>query len=437
MTLFRPKRAFEEVENVGRGRAQVASGFAPRRRGRNRRGVNPAGLLDGLDPLVGAYIDPWSELADGLKYPDAFRGLSGTFSSTFEVPIRSDPTVGGYTDLNMIGVTPDPGSALFCITADPSNIMIQGVSGANAGGAFTGSSSFNWPNGVLYTGAAGSFNAFGPGTGILGVDNTMPNLQDLRQLSSALRCVVGGLRFNSTMNFASVSGTVHMAPVFINYSTMTSFSTTPHTTSSEIRNGWQPALPSHFTDLINLPGYVEFPFSSLESDEMIAVFRRYGEEALAFKPAATAWGMDDAASGTLVTRYGDANIPDGIGHYAVVVFVNNVLNSTGGPLPALTPMGQLQVKVHYEYQPNNNSSLLTNASGPFCTPSPQFQPILMAAAANIAADIPVIRCVDAAGVEEGEFIGEVVKVWRSAQKIAGAVVSTVSTVAGALALFAL
>jgi hypothetical protein len=231
--------------------------FSGRRR-RNRKNTGRVGQY--LPPIVSAYVDPWDEDAPGVRYPDPFRGLSGTYSGTFVGNVSSG---GTYTDLNLSNVTPQAGTTLFFVTPDPSNILVQGLCGTNGSGFFTGVPAiFNWPNGGSYTNSSNSPNAFGPGTGMLNQDYTIGNLNGLRQLYSSGRLVAGGIKITSTMNFSTVSGTIHMAPVAYNLSRMTSIQTTnivggtTTPTAIEQLNGWQPALPNSLGAMCELPGYV-------------------------------------------------------------------------------------------------------------------------------------------------------------------------------------
>jgi len=439
MTMFRPSRNFQQSEKVAGSRVVVNKLPAGRtRRGRRQR----IGGSTGLPSIIEAYIDPWSSCADGVRYPDDFRGNSGTFNSTYETTIAVAPAAGGFTDANMIGVVPQPGTALFLVTPDPSNTVVTGVSGTNGAGFYAGvPKTFNWPNGILFTGAPHSLNAFGPGTGILNNDIPMPNVPTLRALYSGARLVAGGAKVTSVMNFTNVSGTIHVAPVFVNTSRETSagpagFPGFANPTLTEMQNGWQTALPQNLSDMINLPGYMEYPLSSLEADEILAIFKRYGTESLLFKPTATAWGMDDNSLGTLASRYGDADSPDSIGHYSLCVFIDGVTGGIqAGPALAGTPLVELEVRNHYECQPNPLSSLTTSlgSGASLITPSPPSQPLLLAASDNLASDVSVVRCVDSAGVEEGGFVEEVVSLWRNACTVATSVVSAVNVASGLLA----
>jgi len=332
--------------------------------------------------------------------------------------------------------TPDAGTALLLFTPDPSNYMVQGVCGTPTAGGLAGlAHSFVWPNGIVYTGGSGSANSFGPGTGVIDVDNVVSNIGPLRALFSGIRMVSGGVKLTSTLNFSMVSGTIHIAPVFVNMSRMVGVGDMvpagAATAANQQLNGWQPSLPANLPSLANLPGYKQYPLSALETDEVMSIFARCGEEALLFKPSGTAWGCDANNTGHDATRYGDANVPDNVGHYAICVFVDGVTSSTGTPAAALTPIIELEYRAHYECQINPASAVTVGAStfygslGPDAKQAAPHQPLLLAASNNMAAAIPAVRCVDEAGVEETSFVEEVVRIWRN-------VCSVVTTVRGAV-----
>jgi hypothetical protein len=425
----------------------VGQSFSTRR---GRRRQNRSGEIS-LPQVISAYVDPFDEESVGARYPDSYRGFSGTYTGTFVGPVQTANPVGGYTDLNMAAVVPLAGSSLFFVTPDPSNLIVNGVCG-NGPGGFFGSfpAVFHWPNGIVYTGAALSANAFGPGSGSTNVDFTIGNLNGMRQLYSAARLVAGGIKLTSTMNFSTVSGTIHMAPYAYNTNFETSVGTVVggavNPTLTEMKNGWQPALPTGLGAMSNLPGYVQYPLSSLEQDEMIAVFKRFGEEALLFKPSTSSWGMNDGNSGNLNVRQGETDVPSTLGHYGILVFIDGVVSSTGGAVPPLTPLLEIEVRNHYECQPTTAVSLMTSGltntlytSGAtsLCSPSPYFQPLLMAAADNLVAEVPTIRCVDDAGVEEGGFIDEVTRLWKTSASIASSVTTAVPAIAGLLSALAI
>jgi len=391
-------------------------------------------------------VDPWDEDAPGCRYPDSYRGLSGTYAGTSVSPIT---TGGTFTDLNMTGVTPTPGTSLLFITPDPQNIVVNGVCGQQASGFLAGvPDQFAWPNGILFTNAALSKNAFGPGSGVIDTDVAVGNINGMRQLYSAARCVAGGVKITSTMNFSTVSGTIHMAPYFYDLSFMTTTlgGQTPggdfNSVANEMANGWQAVLPTNLEAMANLPGYVQFPVSALEQDEMAAIFKRSGDEALLFKSLRTAWGMSDQDSGATATRTGSASVPDNVGHYGILLFVDGVTSSTGGALANNTPILEMEYRAHYECQPTTaitiaGGNLFSTGGTSLCSRAPNFQPLLMAAIDNIAAEIPSIRCVDVSGVEEAGFMTEVASLWKNATAIASSVYQAVPAVAGLLSALAI
>lgn len=392
----------------------------------------------GLPPVIASYIDPFSPNAGGVRYPDAFQGLSDTTTTTSVISLVTAPAAGtAFSDANMATVaTPDAGTALFLFTPDPSNYLVQGVCGTPGSGGLSGlAHSFVWPNGIVYTGGAGSANSFGGGTGNNDVDNVVSNIGSLRALYAGLRMVSGGVKLTSTLNFSSVSGTIHIAPVFVNMSTMVGVgSVVPAgaaTAPNQQMNGWQPSLPVNLPALSNLPGYKQYPLSALETDEVMSIFARCGEESLLFKPSGTPWGMDANNTGHTATRYGDANVPDNYGHYCLCVFVDGVTTSSGSPAAALTPIMEAEFRGHYECQINPATVLSVGAStfygslGPDAKHAAPHQPLLQAASDNMAAAVPAVRCVDEAGVEESNFVEEVVRIWRN-------VCSVVTTVRGAV-----
>lgn len=445
--MFRPRATFEQREArntapVG-GPMVVNDRFSTRR----RRGRRTGAVNYDLDPLVAAYIDPWSVQAEGVKYCDSFGGLSGTFSTVFEGIGSTAPTTGTYTDLNQVAVVPAAGTALYCYTPDPSNIVVNGICGTPATGFFSGvAGSFNWPNGILFTNAKDSLNAFGPGAGVINQDVQITNIAALRSQYSGIRLVSGGVRFTSTLNYSTVSGTFHIAPVFINLTRVTSNGNTNlggivNATTNEMQNGWQCQLPSSLSDMANLPGYASYPMSALETDEVIALYQRYSQTAKDFKPTATTWGMNDNDSGQLATgRVGDASMPDGYGHMCIVVFVSGLLTSSGTPASASTAFLETEWKLNYEVIANPASSIMQNSISPVgaggtMSRALAYQPIRDAAADNICHNVPPIRCVDDAGVEEASFVNEVIRLWGVATRVAAGVTSTISAVSTALAAF--
>jgi len=378
---------------------------------------------------VAAHADPFDEGAPGVKYPDDYHGLTGTFTVRQPLPVSTNGTIGQLTDLNQVAVTPATGQSLQLFTPDASNLIIQGVSGTKAAGPFTGAQNvFYWPNGISFTNAPGSLNAFGPGLGILNQDITASNLGSLRLLYSASRLVSGGVKFTSTLNFSTVSGTVHIAPVLVNMSRMTTtggaLGGATNQVAFEMTNGWQPALPANLPAMATLPGYFQYPLSAFENDEFVAIFKNVGAESRIFKPTTTTWGIDDNDSGNAATRYGDANVPDNYGHYCVLLYIEGVLNSAGTALPANTTIGEVEIVLNYECQPQADTSALANTGtlanqggAQLAQPSPPYQPLLMAAYGNVAADIPAIRVVDDAGVEEHGFMAEVERLWGIGSQI--------------------
>lgn len=402
----------------------------------------------GLPPLISAYIDPFSPTSGGVRYPDSFQGLSDTTTVTTVVSLNTLPAAGtSFTDANMANVaTPDAGTGLYLFTPDPSNYLVVGSVGVASSGNLVVPHNFVWPNGIVYTGASGSLNAFGPGTGLLNIDNAVSNMLAMRAQFAGLRCVAGGVKLTSTMNFSSVSGTIHVAPVFVNMSRMTSTgfqNVNPGAQAAQQMNGWQTCLPNNLGQLSVLPGYKQYPLSALETDEIMAIFARCGEEALLFKPTGTAWGMDANDTGNDSTRYGDADVPDNIGHYCICVFVDGVTKSDGSPAAALTPIMEVEYRCHYEGQLNPMTSLQYPSGGitaPWSMDAKRaapHQPLLQAASDNLAAAVPAVRCIDEAGVEETGFVDDVVRVWRTVCEVASTVKGAVDVVApliGALAI---
>lgn len=399
-----------------------------------------------IPPILTSYVDPFCDDALGIRYPDAFRGLSGTFNSVREGRLRTPGAVGTFTDLNMAGVTPTPGTTLMLFTPDPSNIMIQGVSGNNASGYFAGiEDMFHWPNGIVFTNQGGTKNSFGPGTGRLSNDYVLPNINLMRDMYSGSRLVSGGVKLTGTMNFSTVSGTVHMAPIFVSMSKDTNNNSAEvggiqDPTAGSMTNGWQTTLPSSFADMCNLPGYASFPLSALGTDEIVAIFKRSGEEALLFKPVTSIWGAyGDGLTGP-DQRYGNSNIPNNYGHYCVLLYVDGVLDSTGGPSAENVSLLEYQIHSHYECQFSPGVSARFNAvttSGGQATKAAPYQPLLLAAADNLSADIPAIRCVDDAGIAEMAFMKEVARAWKGAVSVAGSVATAVelgSALLGALTI---
>jgi hypothetical protein len=272
----------------------------------------------------------------------------------------------------------------------------------------------------------------------------------MRALFSSARAVAGGAKFVSSMNFSTVSGEVHMAPVPINFNRMTinNLSTigSNEPAQAEQQNGWQTALPNKFEDMVNLPGYRYYPLASLQEDSLLGIFRRFGEEALLFKPTTNMWGADDAHLANLAVRAGNGtSFPSTVGHYGVLVYISGVQSSTGGVAAASTPLGELHVRVHYECQTNPNASILSantnsaNLSGSsgLMTPAPPSQPLLMAAADNFCSSVPVVRNVDDAGVEEEGFISEILRLWPAACSVVSSFTTAYPLISGFLAALAI
>jgi hypothetical protein len=208
----------------------------------------------------------------------------------------------------------------------------------------------------------------------------------------------------------------------------------------EMTNGWQPALPANLPAMATLPGYQQYPLSAFENDEFVAIFKNVGAEARLFKPTTTAWGMDDNDSANFATRYGDANVPSNYGHYCILLYIEGVLNNAGTALPANTTIGEVEIVLNYECQPQADTSALANTGTlvnqggiHLAQPSPPHQPVLLAAMGNVAADIPAIRVVDGAGIEEHGFMLEVEKLWNLGVSIARSVGPVVDMIGPLLA----
>jgi len=343
----------------------------------------------------------------------------------------------------MVGVTPSAGTALALFTPDPSLVMVTGVCGTNNAGTFAGvPNTFSWPNGIAYSNAAGTLNSFGPSAGLINTDIAFSNVGAMRNMYAAARLVSGGVKLNGTMNYSTVSGTVHLAPVFVNMTPGTSNGASPpgvyvDPTVVGLDNSWQACLPANLQDMCNLPGYDSFPLSALQSDEVCAIFKRIGSEALLFKTTAKTWGLSDAPTNDLTKRKGSTDTPDNYGHYCILVYIDGVLDASGGPPATLTSLLEFELRNHYECQFNAASTTQLGgiaANSGIVTQAPPHQPILMAAADNIAADIPAIRLVDDGGIGETAFVKEVARAWKSAVSVAGSVATAIEVGAGMLAM---
>jgi len=261
--------------------------------------------------------------------------------------------------------------------------------------------------------------------------------------------VSGGVKITATQSFSTVSGTIHVAPVFISYQEIMSVGNVggpANVVNNELNNGYQLQLPNNLAAMANLPGYKQYPMSALEEDEIVVLFKRYGQEALDFKPTTQAWGCDDRGSQLISQRYGDAATTYGVGHYAICVFIDGCLTSTGTALPAATQVAEVEIRYHYECQANPTAIAFAGLGGPSANTftgvniadvSPPYQPLLMAAADNLAMKVPAVRCVDDSGIEEGSFISEAIRLWGNACAVASSVSSVVrigSGILGALAV---
>lgn len=420
--------------------------FASRKR-RGRGGYNSASL----PADVAAYIDPFEPESAGMRYPDAFSGFSGTYATSLVQVISTSPAAGTFNDANLVSVAPVLGTTLFLVTPDPSNMFVQGILGNQGagGGQWSGvPNMFAWPNGVLFSIAQGTLNAFGPGSGTQNIDVVASNITAFRSLFRSARCVNGGAKLTGTMNFSSVSGTVHACPVSVSLSPTISLNATidpQNPALTEIQNGWQCTLPQNLNDMINLPGYVETPLASLQADELVAIFGRYGEEAKLFKDTTYAWGMENNVSApTLSTRTGSAGNPDNYGHYCICVCITGVQQSNGTPAAAGTAIAELELRAHYEAQASATAFALFTAPSNhvyagqgLITQAPPHQPVYDAACDNLASRVPVIRVVDDAGEEETSFVEEVGALWSKGLQIANSLLPAVEVVGPILAsLFA-
>jgi hypothetical protein len=438
--LFAPKR---DVMDSSLAPVGVPKFRGPRARPRASRRSNY-----GVHPLVSAAVDPFSEDANCQRYPDEFQGLSGCFDVRQPAVITSNPAVGTYTDLNMVTVAPNSGQTVFLINPDPSNLIVNGIVGTKTTGLYANvPSTFYWPNGLSYTAAALSRNSFGPGSGVIGIDNPVTNITLFREMYASARLVSGGVKIVGTQNFSTVSGVIHMAPVFVSLSYMqnNNQSTVGNTpANNELANGWQVALPAGLSAMSQLPGYMQVPMSTLETDAAVFTFRRSGSEALAFKPTGTAWGLTDDDSGNLALRHGADNLVSSYGHYSLLVYIEGALTSTGGALPASTALGEMEFALHYECQPNPQTVAFAllgignpQAGTQLASRAPPNQPLLMAAADNFESAVPALRIVDDADVEEASFMAEVEKWWGVATQLVQSLGPAVNIIGPILSSFVL
>ncbi len=417
-------------------------------RARRSRG-NPGSFT--APGCLGGYVDPFSEEAQGQRYPDDYAGLSGTFSTTLDFVIQTSPGVGVWTDANLAQVTPNLGTALFAITPDPSNVIVNGLLGTQglAGGQWTSVPNImHWPNGVLFKVTPGTLNAFGPGSGIINIDIPSSNIVAMRALFNQARLVTGGATFSSSMPFSVVSGTVHYCPVPVSMldSAIVDVSVDPQTpVLGESKNGWQVQLPQTLADMANMPGYGTTPLASLENDEVVGLFSRYGPAAKLFKSIQNVWGCSDGGAGSAATRYGVDNATSDYGHHVLVVCITGVLQSSGTAAAANTPIGEMVVRGNYECTTKASSwtafgsgaAARVFAGQSLVSPAPPHQPVLDAALDNVAAAVPSLRVVDKAGVEEGSFLGEVQRLWNSATQVASSVLPAVEMALGMFSALAL
>lgn len=410
---------------------------------RSQRRVNSGGAK--LPPIVASYIDPFDEEAGGVRYPDEFRGMTGTVTSTFVSTMLTPPAA--FTDANLAAVsTSRKDTTLFLVTPDPTNVVVQGLCGTPNAGLFNGQAgTFIWPNGIVFTDVAGTQNVFGPSTGNQTLDNMMSNIAPFMSTYSTARLVSGGVKLFSTSSFSNVSGTIHLAPVYLDFSRFVNSglgilgggSVAPAT--GQYNNSWQAQLPASLAEMAQLPGYTQFALASLEEDEIAALFKRVGEEALLFKGTGAAWMIEGTAP---ESRIGASTAPSGYGHMSILCFVDGFIPTTGvaNDLPVL----ELEVRNHYETTFKGSSTMrvsstlsvgaVTVVDGKQAAPH---QPLLMAAADNLAADVPAIRLVDSAGVEESSFIQDVSNAWSSATRIASSVAGAIDIAGGLLAALVL
>lgn len=424
--MFRPSRPFNTPEVV------LNDGF----RQRNQRG-SASGA--GLPPIVSAYIDPFADEAAAVKYPDEHQGMTQCATGSLTTALT---TPGTFTDSNMSGVTAAGDTCLFLLHPDPSCTVVQGVCGTQTGGFYAGGSRvFAWPNGILFAGGAGDNNSFGSGNGN-GQDIPIGNIQRLRSSFATGRLVSGGAKITSVQNFATVSGTIHVCPVLINTSAITTNYGSAGAGTDVMNNCWQATLPIDVSEMANMPGYRQYAMSSLETNELALLFGRIGPEAMLFKSVLTTWGMTQTDTADFNNRVGASGNPSDLGHYSLLVFIEGILTNTGTVPAAGTPVVQLNLRNHYECTVNPAFALAyqPQAFGVGADSEDKaapHQPILMAAANNIASDIPLIRTLDAGGIEELGFVKEVSRLWNTAVRIASGVATAVDVAGAVLAAIAL
>lgn len=406
-------------------------------RARRRKRGRAASQHSTLPPMVSAYLDPFSEEAGCVKYPDSFRGLTGNVTTSDLRYLQTYPAAA-FTDGNLSGVVaPRTDTSLMVFTADPSLQCVQGVVGTPPSGSFAAgvSETFLWPNGNNpFTNVAGTENFFGASTGNIGIDYVSNSIGSIRRQFNALRLVSGGMKITGVQNFSTVSGTIHVAPVFIPFAQMTDNlmfvgGGQERVQDYEITAGWQTALPNSLSDMSALPGYQAYPMSSLQSGDLVCLFKRSGPAALNFKPSTTAWCLNDQNSDQPENRMGANNNPVDTGHYAIIVLIEGALNSTGAALPAAANLARVQLRCHYEctfqnrgiqFGASGSGALLAANIGsvPDAHMSPPHQPLLLAAADNLSTAVPAVREVSADGDSEEGFYETVSNLWNTATGIA-------------------
>lgn len=366
--------------------------------------------------------------------------MTGRFVTTVLTP----PAAGTFTDANMaaIGTTRND-TTLFLVTPDPVNCVVQGCCGTPNAGIFNAAANtFVWPNGIVYTDAAGSQNAFGPGTGYTNQDFMIHGANPYMTRYSASRLVAGGFKLQGTSSYSSVSGIVHMAPIYVDMSLNSNDSQAVagggfvNYTTGLLRNGWQVQLPSNASDLAALPGYVQFPLSELQENTIVGLFKRVDSSAKLFKPTANAWMLEGSSGAS--TRVGAATSPDGYGHYCIVVFVEGFMPN--GTTNNGVPVMGLDIIYHLETQIKGSSTyrvtsglVVNNNTGSDVARACPHQPLLMAAADTMCGDIPAIRASDPGGIQETSFVSEVSRLWGTALRIASGVSTVFDVVGPALA----